>query len=322
MKVYYVRHTITKETFEDISRQAPDYIFDGRAFNIHNEHMKMKSRLYYELPGIGIAVNEAWSDEDVLLKDVDSKEPIILIRFIIDENLYQESSGKSLGKSSPLGAQMYHTHNTLDVRIPANKWVRWIGIRVTANTWDQFTHGRWEELDKLMHNKEKWVIYEALTFQMEEYIRKIFKAQEEDEGMIGETLGNTILLLSDFFLQILKRKKENRKLGVLTADMEVLFEMKEYLLNQLTEPPTIAVLTKKFGMSRTRLLNNFKNVFGLPPHQFVLRAKYKEAYRLVRQTDQSLTSIAHNLGFSNIGHFTNGFKKEFGLTPSKLRNAK
>lgn len=65
----------------------------------------------------------------------------------------------------------------------------------------------------------------------------------------------------------------------------------------------------------------FKNTTGIAPHQFVLRLRLERAKRLIAAGQLSLTEIALAVGFFDQAHFTNVFRRTFGLTPKAFAKA-
>ncbi|MBW4610051.1 MAG: helix-turn-helix transcriptional regulator [Hassallia sp. WJT32-NPBG1] len=65
----------------------------------------------------------------------------------------------------------------------------------------------------------------------------------------------------------------------------------------------------------------FKNTTGLAPHQFVLRLRLERAKQLLTTRQLSLTDIAHAVGFFDQSHFTNVFRRAFGVSPKAFVKA-
>ncbi len=56
------------------------------------------------------------------------------------------------------------------------------------------------------------------------------------------------------------------------------------------------------------------SVFGyLNDHRMEIARKDK------KKNDALLTDIAYNTGYSSLAHFSNAFKKKFGLSPAKMQ---
>jgi len=60
----------------------------------------------------------------------------------------------------------------------------------------------------------------------------------------------------------------------------------------------------------------FKKVIGICPKTFLNNVRMRRAREMVRKKQQ-ITSIAFDLGFSSLPHFTREYKKKFGVPPSK-----
>jgi len=65
----------------------------------------------------------------------------------------------------------------------------------------------------------------------------------------------------------------------------------------------------------------FKNTTGCTPHQWLLNRRIDLAKGLLRNTDESLASIASAAGFSDQSHFTRVFSRRVKSSPSAWRRA-
>jgi AraC-like DNA-binding protein len=70
-----------------------------------------------------------------------------------------------------------------------------------------------------------------------------------------------------------------------------------------------------------RFLRTFKRVTGVTPHQWVLRARLREAARRLAETRAPVTEIALDVGFEDLSNFTRTFRAEFGASPREYRQA-
>ena len=66
----------------------------------------------------------------------------------------------------------------------------------------------------------------------------------------------------------------------------------------------------------------FKNTTGMAPHKFVLRLRLERAKRLIASGQLPLTEIALAVGFFDQAHFTNVFRRAFGMTPKAFAKAR
>lgn len=85
------------------------------------------------------------------------------------------------------------------------------------------------------------------------------------------------------------------------------------------EPMPVAELARLAGLSVPRFKARFRSELGVPPGEYVLRARVAEAERLLRETGQTVTRIAFDLGFSSSQYFATVMKRYTGKTPVQLR---
>ncbi|WP_169927357.1 helix-turn-helix transcriptional regulator [Labilithrix luteola] len=76
------------------------------------------------------------------------------------------------------------------------------------------------------------------------------------------------------------------------------------------------------GYSPFQFSRLFKTTTGLPPHAFVLRLRLERARRLLREGDHTPTNVALMTGFYDQSHFTNVFRKAFGMTPKMFASGR
>lgn len=73
------------------------------------------------------------------------------------------------------------------------------------------------------------------------------------------------------------------------------------------------------GVSRSYLTRRFRAEIGKSIGQFIAEAKIREAKRLLRYSDMTISEIGNYLCFSSQGYFQTVFKKEAGMTPGEYR---
>jgi AraC family transcriptional regulator len=84
-------------------------------------------------------------------------------------------------------------------------------------------------------------------------------------------------------------------------------------------PWTLAHLADAAALSPYHFLRTFNHLTGVTPHQYVLRARLRDAaVRLVRESG-SVLDIALDCGFGDISNFNRAFRSEFGVSPRAYR---
>ncbi|MDB5276103.1 MAG: hypothetical protein JWR61_1058 [Ferruginibacter sp.] len=76
-------------------------------------------------------------------------------------------------------------------------------------------------------------------------------------------------------------------------------------------------LAKKFCMSKFHFIREFKKAKGVTPQTYIMLYRLGQSKKLLLQ-NIPLTDIAYSQGFYDPSHFTNSFKKYFGISPSRF----
>lgn len=95
-------------------------------------------------------------------------------------------------------------------------------------------------------------------------------------------------------------------------------QVKETLIQNFAEPPTIAELARMAGLNEYQLKVGFKEIYGSPPYQYLMNHKLELARGMLLTGQYQVGEVADHIGYQNVSHFISAFKKKFGLTPKKL----
>lgn len=95
----------------------------------------------------------------------------------------------------------------------------------------------------------------------------------------------------------------------------------EYINENLDKNLTLSEIAATLGMSPYHFARAFKQLTGLPPHQYLVERRLEQAKTLLAKTDLAIAEIAYRVGFANQSHFTTLFRKHTAITPKAYRNA-
>ena len=94
----------------------------------------------------------------------------------------------------------------------------------------------------------------------------------------------------------------------------------KFILENISDPDMkIDDIAQAMGMSRSVLYGKIKNAVGMTPIDFVRHIRITKAIEMLKDTDETLSSIAFSVGFSDPKYFSKVFKKEMGIIPSEYR---
>ena len=95
----------------------------------------------------------------------------------------------------------------------------------------------------------------------------------------------------------------------------------KHIRENFREPIHIQELVELAGVSERHLERKFKDVFGIGPHEFLIKTRVLSACHSLRESSKSLASIAADHGFCDQSSFTHHFKKHIGRTPAQFRRS-
>ena len=95
---------------------------------------------------------------------------------------------------------------------------------------------------------------------------------------------------------------------------------KNYMAGRISERVTLddiagAVYSSPFNFARI-----FQQQTGVPVHRYLTQLRLRAALEKLVDGADDITALALEMGFSSHSHFTETFRREFGCTPSEVRN--
>jgi AraC-like DNA-binding protein len=97
-------------------------------------------------------------------------------------------------------------------------------------------------------------------------------------------------------------------------------DVRQCLADRLQEPPTLAELAARAGISRFQLLRRFAALHRCTPHAWLMQQRAERARGLIRQ-GEALAAAAGACGFADQSHMTRIFTRQFGFTPGAWQRA-
>lgn len=94
---------------------------------------------------------------------------------------------------------------------------------------------------------------------------------------------------------------------------------KRYLADHLGERLTLDGLARALHTSPYHFARIFQERTGTPLHRYLTLLRLRTSLERVAEGHGDIAALAMDLGFSSHSHFTDAFRKEFGVSPSDLR---
>lgn len=99
----------------------------------------------------------------------------------------------------------------------------------------------------------------------------------------------------------------------------LLLEVRDLVLAQLADPPSVDALARRYRQSRTRFSQHFKNSTGLSPAAYIDSVRLSAAATLLESGPEKLEYIARSAGYHSATQFCKAFRKMYTLSPGAYR---
>lgn len=158
--------------------------------------------------------------------------------------------------------------------------------------------------EQLIYPSLQKVVDEIITEQIDDTL-KLFYMRIKAEELVCR------------LLMELERRDETHLYALNVNDVQVIYKLKERILEHLDTPPHIGELAIRANMSSSKLQHLFKQIFGSSIFSYYQQFRMKEAARLLKEEKISVSDVGYKLGFSNLSHFTRIFEQHIGMKPKQ-----
>ena len=155
---------------------------------------------------------------------------------------------------------------------------------------------------------------------------------DQNDGMIASSADEPEKTLSQITREITEKEREKEEMARLKREQSDF----AFMASQINDATTARILkyvtehidtpdlkidniADAMGMSRSVLYLKIKQQLGMTPIDFVRHVRIMRACELLKNTDESLSSVAFAVGFSDPKYFSKVFKRETGIVPTEYR---
>ncbi len=97
-------------------------------------------------------------------------------------------------------------------------------------------------------------------------------------------------------------------------------KVQENLETKFHEIETIEEIIKDLPSSRRNIVRRFKQATGIPPIEYLQNVRIESAKKRLEQTNQNISEIVEQTGYSDPKSFRKAFVKIVGMTPLEYRD--
>lgn len=128
-------------------------------------------------------------------------------------------------------------------------------------------------------------------------------------------------IISAFFIILLRNHGSDvivPEIDTEGNDENVIFILKYMQENYSTV--TLSSLAEFFNYSERQIQRIIKKSTGISFSENIQKLKMKHAAQLLMDPDRSVSAVAEDLGYSDVGNFRHIFKKYYGISPAEYRS--
>jgi signal transduction histidine kinase/ligand-binding sensor domain-containing protein/DNA-binding response OmpR family regulator len=110
---------------------------------------------------------------------------------------------------------------------------------------------------------------------------------------------------------------------LLSVDEQFLRKVKKTVEKHLADSTfSVDTFASEMNLSRVQLHRKLKALIDLPASDYIRTLRLNKAAELIAHKTANIASIAYDVGFTNPSHFSEAFRKQFGVVPSKYQSQK
>lgn len=103
-------------------------------------------------------------------------------------------------------------------------------------------------------------------------------------------------------------------------DQERIQYAREYIAAHIDQPPSLSELSRIVGVNEYKLKRSFKETFNTTVFGYLANYRMELAKQALLDDNKTISEIAYELGFSSPQHFSNAFRKKFGIPPKAAKS--
>ena len=239
--------------------------------------------------------------------------------FFLEGNVSIQVEGKtypvSYGDMIIIPPGISHKPIIHDASIPYRRFVFWISKAFYKHLTDLSSD--YGYITKLVSSEQNYIFHhERITFNsIQSKILRLLEEMREERFGRGAQIS---LDVSDLLLHI-NRLIYERNHPSHYPEPETLYQkISHFIEEHIDEELSLERLSNEFFVSKYHISHIFKDNLGLSVHQYITKKRLALCHQAL-MGDATVIEVYRSFGFGDYSSFFRAFKKEYGISPSKLK---
>ncbi len=152
---------------------------------------------------------------------------------------------------------------------------------------------------------------------------QIKQLQEGNGSGIVRTLsieGQLNLIMAQQMLEHANREESDEVTeSIGKNDIKKIHDLSAYIVDHMSEPLTISVLSEVSGLSAKKLQSGFKVLYAKSVNEYIRHLKLEVSRDYIKNTDDSISEIVYKIGLKSRSYFSKIFFERYGMLPVEYR---
>ncbi len=106
------------------------------------------------------------------------------------------------------------------------------------------------------------------------------------------------------------------------GERERLEEARRILEKEFADPPSLLTLARRVGLNDFKLKRGFREFYRTTVFGYVRMLRMEKARTLLETGEMNVGEVASMTGYNCFGHFSEAFRKRFGISPKELKKGR
>lgn len=161
------------------------------------------------------------------------------------------------------------------------------------------------------------------NLEIADEVREMHSHASGNLGMI-KTLGIEGRLNIILAMQILEHQKfqnNNTLPGSLTTeDIKKTHKLAEFIIDNISNPLTISILSRESGLSGKKLQTGFRMLYNKTVNEYIKTLRLEVSRDLLKNSDLTVSEVVYHIGIRSRSYFSKIFYEHYGILPTEYRS--
>lgn len=172
----------------------------------------------------------------------------------------------------------------------------------------------WKELETPV---VQFIVQMAASELVKKYFESLVYLFEYREAASEEIL---VLKLKELIALLMQTENSHQIAQIMRSLFsERTFSFKEMVDAHICTPATVENLAMLTNHSLSSFKREFKRIYNDTPASYIMDKRAERVASLLSVSDESISHIGYDCGFTNPAHLSRVFKNKYGVTPSEYR---